>query len=160
MSTTVILSNVLCLVAQLCLTLGDSTDCSPPGSSVHGDSPGKNTKVGCHALLQGIFPTRGSNSGLLHCRLILSCLSHQGSQRILEWVAYPFSMGSSWFRNWTRVSCIAGRFFTSWATREAPSPSCIFIYSVVKKLRVFFTKWRGIMNNDFILSCYTQTKCS
>ena len=47
---------VLCLVAQSCLTLCDPMDCSPPGSSVHGDSPGKNTGVGCHALLQGIFP--------------------------------------------------------------------------------------------------------
>ena len=46
-------------------------DCSPPGSSVHGDSPGKNTGVGCHALLQGIFPTQESNQGLLHCRQIL-----------------------------------------------------------------------------------------
>ena len=44
---------------------------SPPGSSVHGDSPGKNTGVGCHALLQGIFPTQGSNPGLPHCHLIL-----------------------------------------------------------------------------------------
>ena len=51
----------------------------PPGSSVHGVSPGRKTGVGCHALLQGIFPTRGSNWGLLHCRWILYCLSHQGS---------------------------------------------------------------------------------
>ena len=43
---------VLCLVAQSCPTVCDSKDCSPPGSSVHGDSPGKNTGVGCHALLQ------------------------------------------------------------------------------------------------------------
>ena len=57
----------LCLVAQLCLTLWDSMDCSPPGSSVHEDSPGKNTGVGCHAFLQGIFPTQGSNPGLPHC---------------------------------------------------------------------------------------------
>ena len=42
---------------------------SPPGSSVHGDPPGKNTELGCHALLQGIFPTQGSNLGLPHCRL-------------------------------------------------------------------------------------------
>ena len=63
----------------------------PPGSSVHGDSPGKNTGVGCHALLQGNFPTQGSNLGLPHCRQILFHLSHQGSPRILEWVAYPFS---------------------------------------------------------------------
>ena len=40
--------------------------------------------------------------------------------RILEWVAYPFSRGSSWLRNGTKVSCITGRFLTSWATREAP----------------------------------------
>ena len=69
----------VCFVAQLCLTLCDPVDCSPPGSSVHGDSPGKNTGVGCHALLQGIFPTQGSNPGLQHCRQILYHLSHQGS---------------------------------------------------------------------------------
>ena len=61
----------MCLVAQLYPTLCDPMDHSPPGSSVHGDSPGKNTGVGCHALLQGIFPTQGSNPGLPHCRLIL-----------------------------------------------------------------------------------------
>ena len=71
---------------------------SPPGSFIHEDSPGKNTEVGCHALLQGIFPTQGSNLGLLHCRRILYHLSHQGSPWILEWVAYPFPRGSSWPR--------------------------------------------------------------
>ena len=50
-------------------------------------------------------------------------LSHMGSPRILEWVAYPFSSGSSRPRNWTKVSCIAGGFFTSWAIREATSRS-------------------------------------
>ena len=59
------------LVAQSCLTLCDPMNCSPLGSSVHGDSPGKNTGVGCHALFQGIFPTDGLNLGLLHCRWIL-----------------------------------------------------------------------------------------
>ena len=63
--------NVLCLAAQLRLPLCNPIDCSPPGSSVQGDSPGKNTGVGCHALLQGIFPTQGSNPGLLYCRWIL-----------------------------------------------------------------------------------------
>ena len=52
--------------------------CSPPGSSVHGDSPGKNTGVGCQFLLQGIFPTQESNLGLPHCRQIPYHLSHQG----------------------------------------------------------------------------------
>ena len=47
---------VLCLVAQSCLILCDSMDCSRPSSSVHGDSLGKNTRVGCHALLWGVFP--------------------------------------------------------------------------------------------------------
>ena len=82
-------------------------DCSPPGSSVHGDSPGKNTAVGCHALLQGIFITQELNPGLPHCRQILYHLSHQGNPRILECVTYPFSRGSSRPRNWTGVSCIA-----------------------------------------------------
>ena len=50
---------VLCLVTQSCLILCDPMDCSLLGSSVHGDFPGKNTVVGCHALLQGIFPTQG-----------------------------------------------------------------------------------------------------
>ena len=68
-----------CFVAQLSLTLWNPMDCSLAGSSVHGDSPGKNTEVGCHALLHGIFPTQGSNPGLLHCRQILYHLSHQGS---------------------------------------------------------------------------------
>ena len=68
-----------CLVAQLCLTLCNPMDCSQPGSSVHGDSPGMNTGVGGHALLQGIFPNQGSNPGLLHCRQVLYRLSHQGS---------------------------------------------------------------------------------
>ena len=51
----------------------------------------KNARVGCHAFIQEIFPTQGSNPGLPHCRQILYHLSHQGSPRMLEWVAYPFS---------------------------------------------------------------------
>ena len=56
---------------QLCPTLCDPMDYSLPRTSDHGDSLGKNTGVGCHALLQGIFPTQGSNPGLPHCRWIL-----------------------------------------------------------------------------------------
>ena len=73
------LMNVKVLAAQMCLTLCSPMDCSPPGSSVHGDSPGKNTGVGSHALLQG----------------------------------------SPQPRDQTQVSCIAGRFFTFWATNKA-----------------------------------------
>ena len=75
--------------------------------------------MGSLSLLQRIFPTQRSNPGLSHCRRILYQLSHKGSPRILKWVAYPFSSGSSRPRNWTEVSCIAGRFFTNWAIREA-----------------------------------------
>ena len=117
------------LVAQLCLTLCGPMDYSPPGSSVHGDSLGKNGGVGCHALLQGIFSTQGSNPGLPYCRRILYHLRHQESSRILEWITYPFSRGSSQPKNGTGVSCIAGEFFTSWTTREAPflcTPDCFF----------------------------------
>ena len=88
-------------------------DCSPPGSSVHGVSPGKTTGLGFHALLHGIVPIQESNPGFPHCRQILHCLSYQGSPRILEWVAYPFSRGSSQPKDQTGVFCIADRFFTS-----------------------------------------------
>ena len=53
------------------------------------DSPSQNTGVGSLSLLQGIFPTQGSNPGLAHRRWILYQLSHKGSPRMLEWVAYP-----------------------------------------------------------------------
>ena len=86
-------------------------------------SPSQNTRVGSCSLLQWIFPTQGSNPGLSHCRQIIYQLNHQRSPRILEWVAYPFSSGSSWPRNQTGVSCTAGRSFTSWATREADKAS-------------------------------------
>ena len=99
---------------DLCLT-----EMLQPGFSVHGDSPGKNTGVGCHALHQGIFPTQGSNSGLLQYKWILYHRSHQGSPRILECVACPFSKGSSQPRSQTGVSCITGGFFTIWAIRVA-----------------------------------------
>ena len=60
-----ILGSAVCLVAQLCQTLRDHmAHYNPPGSSVHRDSPGKTTGVGCHAILQGLFPTQGLNPGL------------------------------------------------------------------------------------------------
>ena len=105
-----------------CSVVSDSSwphDCSLPGSPVHGDFPSKNTEVGYHVLLQGNSPTQGLNPGLPHWREILYQLSYLGSLRILEWVAYHFSRESSQPRNWTGVSCITGRFFTSWNTREA-----------------------------------------
>ena len=82
------------------------------------NSLGQNSGEGSLSPLKGIFPIQGLNPGVLHCRQILYQLSHKGSPRILEWVAYSFFSGSSWPRNQTRVPCIGGRFFTNWATRE------------------------------------------
>ena len=103
-------------ITQSCPTLGYVW---PHGLYSPWNSPGQNTGVGSLSLLQGIFPTQGSNPGLLLCRRILYHLSHQGSPKILEWGVYPFSSRSSQPRNQTGVFCIAGRFFTSWASREA-----------------------------------------
>ena len=115
-------------VAQLCWILG-----------THGLSqwnfPGQNTGVDCLSLLLGIFPTKGLNPGLPHYRWILYQLSHKRSPRILKWVAYPFSRGSSWPRNQNRVSCIAGGFFTNWAIRN------IVLFLVTKSC---LTLWNSI----------------
>ena len=101
----------------------ESENCSVMSDSLqlHGpwDSPGQNSGVGSLSFLQGIFPIQGSNSGLLHCRWIVYQLSHKGSPRIREWVACPFSSGSSRPGNRTGASCLAGGFFTNWAIREA-----------------------------------------
>ena len=97
-STIYMLLPVLCSAEslQLCLSLCDPMHCSPPGSSVHGDSPG------CHALLQGIFPTQVSNPGLLHCRQFLYHLSHQENPHLfmgkLIWI-WPVNLslkGMAW----------------------------------------------------------------
>ena len=156
-----------CIASTHILSVSESESHSVVSDSLrpHGlysswNSPGQNTEVGSLSLLQGIFPTQGSNCGLLHCRQILYQLRYQGNQklqhirnniikcilcailscsvmsnslrphqaplsmrilqaRILKWAAIPFSRGSSYPRDQTQVSCIAGRFFTVWATREA-----------------------------------------
>ena len=99
-------------LTQSCLSL-----CDP------WNSPGQNTGMG--SLLQGLFPTKGLNPGLMHCGWILYQLSHKRSPRIR--VVFFFSRGSSWPRNRTRVSCIAGRFFTNWAMTTTKSQQCATI---------------------------------
>ena len=114
-------SNTRCqaglLPSESCSVMSNSLQ--PHGVYSPWNSPGQNTGVGSLSLFQGIFPTQGSNPGLMHCRWILYQLSHKGSPRKLEWVVYPFSRGSFRPRNRTRVSCIAGRFFTNWVIGEA-----------------------------------------
>ena len=81
-------------VAQWCLTL-----CDPMDYTVPGILQARITRVGSLSLLQGIFPTQGLNIGLRHCRQILYQLSHDGSPKTMEWVAYPFFGGSSQTRD-------------------------------------------------------------
>ena len=95
---------VLFIESENCSVVSDSLQ--PRGLYNPWNSPGQNTGVGNLCLLQGIFGTQGSNPDILRCRWILHQLSHQGSPRILEWVAYLFSRGSSWPRNQTEVSAL------------------------------------------------------
>ena len=79
---------MLCLVAQLCPLFVTPWAVHPVRLLCPWDSPGKNTRVGCHFLLQGIFPTQELNPGLLHCRMILyySAMDfpHKGSPSLLD----------------------------------------------------------------------------
>ena len=190
-------AKVKVLVAQLCLTLCNPMDFSPPGSAVNGifqarmlewaaisssrgsswprdltyvshiagwfftvwasnnDSESETCSVsnslwphglilqarildwGSLSLLQGIFPTQRSNPSLLHCRWILYQLSHKGSPRILEWVAYPFSSGYSRPKNQSGVPCISGGFFTNWATAVLTFVNHLTIYEWIYFCNVY-----------------------
>ena len=133
------------------------------------NSPGQTTGMGSLSLFQGIFPTQGLKPGLPHCRWILYQLSHKWSPRILESVAYPFSSRSSWPRNQTEVSCIAGRFLPTelsgkpllqtmlpsniltpvrlgtWVMVPLLAPKvslCLFLLSIANLFRVALALWK------------------
>ena len=101
---------LLVKVAQSCLTLWPHGIYSPWNSLV------QNTRLEWVAFPFGSSQPRDHTQVSLICRWILYQLSHKGSPRTLEWVVYPFSSRSFWPRNWTRVYCIAGWFFTNWAS--------------------------------------------
>ena len=84
------------------------------------NSPGQNIGGSNLSLLQGILPTQGGPRTQVSCIAggFFTSWATKGSPRILEWVAYPFSSGSSQPRNQTGVSCIVGRFFNNWAIKE------------------------------------------
>ena len=143
----------------VCLFATPWTDYTVPWNS-----PGQNTGEGSLSLLQGIFPTQGSNPALLHGKQILNQLSPKGSPRILEWAAYPFSRGSSRHRDQTGVSCTAGRFFTNWAIREKPprglsvNPSlscskrgCFFFFFLLSSLKQALPD-QGLRDGETLLS--------
>ena len=138
--------------------LCDLINYSPPGSSVHGNSPGKTTGVGHHTLLQGIFPTQESNPGLPCCRQIFYWLNHQGSPRILEWVAYPFSRGifPTQESNWGLLHC-------RWILYQLSYLGSPFqLLSFVKRSQSPLKKWLilGLSQekNKLILDCLLYQK--
>ena len=88
---------------QLFATPGTVAYKFPLSKGFSRDFPGKNTGVGCHFLLQEIFPTQGLNPGLLHCRQMLHCLSHQGSHNYIQ---------------------IPGLLLTGWVTLDKPLKIC------------------------------------
>ena len=106
---------MLCLVAQSCLILCNPANVARQAPLSRGILQARMLELVATPFSR-IFPTQGSNPGLLHHRQIFYHLSHLGSSQILQWVAYPFSRGTFQPRNQTGVSCIAGGFFTSWAT--------------------------------------------
>ena len=99
---------------------------SLPGSSIHGIFQARvlSTGVAFHFLLQGIFPTQGLNPGLPHCRQTLYPLSHQGSPRILEWVAYSY-LGKEWQWGGEQVSCITSTLVMSLVSCEILKKACL-----------------------------------
>ena len=103
-------------VAQSCPNLCDPIDCSLPGSSLLGILQARILEWVAVPFSKWSSQSRDGTQVLPHCRWILY---HLRSRRILEWAAKPFSSGSSQPMNWTRVSCLAGEFFTNWATKEA-----------------------------------------
>ena len=118
----------VCWVTKLCLTLWDPMDCSPPGSSVHAwMSPRMNTGVGCHFLLQGIFPNPGIDPCLLHCQADSSPLNHLGS------------------------SCTARWILNHWITREVPL--CAHFSNEESNVYLLGAAWRliGMRNAEHLL---------
>ena len=136
-------------VVQSCLTL-----CHPMDYTVHGILQARILEWITFPLLQRIFPTQGSNPVLSHCRLILYQLSHKGSPRMLGWGAYPSSSGSSQPKDRTSVSYIAGRFFTTWAIREAQD----FLKALSKAWVVYMPKTCLGLNLQLILRCWESRK--
>ena len=142
---------VLCLVTQSCPTVWDPMDCSPPDSSVHGDSPGKNTGVGCHAILQGIFLTQRSNPGVLHCRPILYHLSHQGSPNT-TWETLKKNI-FSWrqFRNSRHIK----QSFLPFCLKTGHKFPFVKVFpsSIAGKRKWLFINWRSLLSPEMRWAC-------
>ena len=146
-----LLSGGCTMIAQSGLTL-----CDPMVYTVHGILQAR--------ILEWVaFPfSRGSSQSRDRAQVsriggfFLYQLSHKGSPGRLKWVADPFSSRSSWPRNRTCVSCTSGRFFTSWAIREALH---IYQFSLVQSLSCVWlsaTTWTVVRQASlFITDCQT-----
>ena len=132
-------------VSQSCLTL-----CDPKDYTVHGILQ---ATVGNLSLLQRIFPTQRSNPVLLHCRQFLYELSHKGSPRILECVAFPYSRGSSQTRVQTCISCI-GRCVlctsTTWNLPLPLIPCCVSTLHLSSRLIIIFLQRNRVRQYDLV----------
>jgi len=126
------------LVAQLCPTLCDCMDCSPPGSSVLEIL--QTRIVGCHFLLQGIFPTQGSNPSLPHHRRTPYCLSHQGS----HWGHYD-----TWNKSEETDNIIWSHLYMKYEKR-IPSLGCRELISGCLKWGLGVVNWvKGVTKYKF-----------
>ena len=130
--------------------------------TAYGILQARNTGVG--GLLQRIFPTQGLNPGLPHCRRILYQLSHKGSPRILEWVAYPFSSGSSQPRKWT-LSLLHGSPALRWILYQLsyqgslmcsyfPIHFCLSVYFLNGFILFFSCLWNGFKKKTWDYKLY------
>ena len=134
---------------SLCLTLCNVMTCGQPGSSVHGNFPGKNTLVGCHFIFQGSFLTQGLNLHLLcllHWQVILYCLSHQGSsQHITEprWHCWQ------WFRSVQSLSHVL-LFATPWTAARQASLSITNSRSLLKLMSI-----EPVMPSNRLILCHS-----
>ena len=102
--------------------------------SVHGISPGQNTGVGSHSLLQVNYPTQGSNLNLLHCRWILYYLSHQGSLNMFNDV-FRAEQITPWWLNGKELACSVGDLGSIPGLKRSPGKGkgCPLQYSALEK---------------------------
>ena len=123
-----------CSLARSCLILCDPTDGSMPGSSVLHSLP-EFAQIHIHWVTVCV---KVAQSYLTLCDPMDYTVHGTVQARILDWVAFPFSRGSSQLGDWTQVSCIAGGFFASWATREAQTE---YYLAIKIKILPFAAKW-------------------
>ena len=155
------------LVAQSCRTLCNTMDCSLPGSSVHGDSPGGNTGVGCHALLQGIFPTQRLNQVSHIAGGIFYHLSYQGSRYVVAVSNCCFNLHFSdniWCRaSFRMLFCCLYVFFSKVPVKDFGSflNQVVFSYSwdknslyILEQSFIRCTLWKRFLSVACLFFCH------